>query len=135
MGIRMLHRRTAQARITARADAATAPSPSSSPVPALAADASTARIPIAPATKVRRAVKDFGRRLGTHACRPDPAQRWHHWSELARSYCALLLSLLPRPRPARTITVFVATATKRPSASAPSRALRDRPEPGPGATP
>ncbi|MFB7498072.1 hypothetical protein ACFC09_25890 [Streptomyces sp. NPDC056161] len=136
MGIRMLHRRTAQARIMARADAAVAPSPQSPPVPALAADASTARIPTAPATTVRNAVSDLGRRLGGHASRPDPARRWRHWNELARSYLALLLTLLPRPRPrpSRTITVFVATLTERPSGSAAHRPHRDRPEPGPDAT-
>ncbi|MFE7977587.1 hypothetical protein [Streptomyces shenzhenensis] len=135
MGIRMLHRRTAQAWITARADTAAAPSMPPPQVPALAADASTARIPTAPATTVRKAVTDLGRRLGGHTPRPDPTPRWHHWTELARSYLALFLTLLPRPRPPRTITVFVATVTERPAGSAPPRPLRNRREPGPDATP
>ncbi|MFJ8789613.1 hypothetical protein [Streptomyces sp. NPDC102462] len=139
MGIRMLHRRTAQAWITARADTATAPSLPPPQVPALAADASTARIPTAPATTARKAVTDIGRRLGGHTPRRDPTPRWRHRTELARSYLALLLTLLPRPRPRppRTITVFVATVTERRAGSAPPRPLRDRqgPESGPDATP
>lgn len=137
MGIRMLHRRTAQAWITARADTATAPSLPPPQVPALAADASTARIPTAPATTARKAVAGIGRRLGGHTPRRDPTPRWRHRTELARSYLALLLTLLPRPRPPRTITVFVATVTERRAGSAPPRPLRDRqgPEPGPDATP
>ncbi|GGJ25946.1 hypothetical protein [Streptomyces brasiliensis] len=136
MGIRMLHHRTAPARTTAAADAATAAPLSSSPlVPALAADASTARIPTGPATTVRTTVAGLGRRLTGHVTRPGLARAYRHWSELGRSYLALLLTLVPRSRPQRTITVFAVTLTERPDGSARPRPGRDEQKPEPGATP
>ncbi|MEU6178035.1 hypothetical protein [Streptomyces coeruleorubidus] len=66
------------------------------------------------------------------ACRP--------WTDLARSYLTLVLTLLPRPRPAHTtITVYIATTeplSERPAGSAPRhRRDQDRPGPGPGTGP
>ncbi|MFF3463016.1 hypothetical protein ACWCQN_10130 [Streptomyces sp. NPDC001984] len=135
MGIRMLHHRTAQARTTAPADTAAAPSLSSPLVPALAADASTARIPTDPATTVRTTMAGLGRRLTGHVTRPGLARAYRHWAELGRSYLALLLTLVPRSRPQRTITVFTVTLTERPDGSARPRPGRYGQGPGPGATP
>ncbi|MFJ3301660.1 hypothetical protein ACIPSA_00810 [Streptomyces sp. NPDC086549] len=135
MGIRMLHRRTAQARTTAQADTAAAPSMPPSRIPALAADASTARIPTDLTTAVRKAAANLRRRLTTRAFGADRALAWRHWADLGRGYLALLLTLLPRPRPPRRMTVFVAPLTERPYGSAPHGLGRERQEPGPDARP
>lgn len=127
MGIRTLHRRTVQARTAARTDATAAPSMPPSWVQALAADASTARIPVGPAAAVRGTAGRLRHRLATRA---DRTLAWRQWADLCRGYLALLLALIPRKRPARRMTVFVAPLTERPYGSAPS--LRT---PGPDATP
>ncbi|MFI7497142.1 hypothetical protein ACIBVL_01290 [Streptomyces sp. NPDC049687] len=127
MGIRMYHRRTATARVhvTATADTQGAPeaAPAPRPLPALAPDAATLRIPGTPATALRaaaarlklRALARFVPRGGT----------WRRWAEQARSCLALALGALGRlrgPRPARRrITVFVVRAkslSERPDGSA-----------------
>ncbi|WP_208615714.1 hypothetical protein [Streptomyces cellostaticus] len=144
MGIRMLHRRTPEARngAPARADTASAQATPASPVPPFAADASTARIPVDLATTARRTAADLRRRLAARAARTDgTAPGWRVRADLARGYLALLLTLIPRARPRRTLTVFVAPAlvapvTEPPAGPGPHRPPhRDRPEPGPGATP
>ncbi|EST22921.1 hypothetical protein M878_34180 [Streptomyces roseochromogenus subsp. oscitans DS 12.976] len=141
----MLHRRTPEADTRAWADTASAQAMPASPVPALTADASTARIPTGLAAAVRRAVTDLrhGRAGGTaHAGRtPD----WRQWTDLARGYLALALTAIPRSRPRPTLTVFVASLTERPAAPGPHRPPHrdhpdhrdspDRSEPGPDATP
>lgn len=101
MGIRMLSRRTA---------------PAQPPPPPHALRASTARIPVGPVTALRHAAVDLRRRVAvdwerrkTAALGPRDAPAWRLWADLARSYLALCLTLLPRAqRPARTLTVFVA---------------------------
>ncbi|MDQ0990299.1 hypothetical protein [Streptomyces sp. V3I7] len=130
MGIRMLHRRTAHPWTTAWADAAAAPSMRPPLVLALAADASTARIPTDLAAVMRTAVTDLRRRFRRRLRRPGPAAAWRQWADLLRGYLALLLTLLPRPRPSRTVTVFVATLTERPGSAAQRRARRRRPDAG-----
>ncbi|MFI5682694.1 hypothetical protein [Streptomyces sp. NPDC051636] len=134
MGIRTLHSRTAHAWPTAQAGADAAPGTPPPPVPAFAAGASTARIPTAPATVVRRTAADLGRRLTGRLSRAGKATVWRSWADLGRGYLALLSARLPRTRPAHTMTVFVATLTERPTGSAGHRPLRDRWKPGPGAT-
>ncbi|MFF8730728.1 hypothetical protein ACF073_30255 [Streptomyces sp. NPDC015171] len=125
MGIRMLHRRTPEALTGVWAPTASTQAVPAAPVPALAADASTARIPADPATTVRRAVKDLRRRLaGRPAARPD----WRQWTDLARGYLALTLALIPRTRPRQTLTVFVASLTERPGAPGPHRPPRRDPQ-------
>ncbi|MFF7975413.1 hypothetical protein [Streptomyces sp. NPDC007905] len=132
MGIRTLHRRTAQGT-PVRADTASVQATPASPVPALAVDASTARIPADLAATVRRAVADLRRRL---AAAPRPAPDWRARADLARGYLALLLTLIPRARPRRTLTVFVASVTEPRTGPGPHRPpLRDRPERGPDDTP
>ena len=106
MGIRMLHRRAAPPR-----SGADGPRPEAScSVPVFAAAASTARFPTPFTTVLRSAVTGRqwlpGRADGARA--GLPALPWRLWAELARSYVALALTLLPRPRPVRTVTVFVA---------------------------
>ncbi|MER6269864.1 hypothetical protein [Streptomyces sp900105755] len=125
MGIRMVHRRTPQSRPPAKARSASASAQvtASPSTPALAAGASSARIPVDLAVTVRRAATRLRRRL---RARPDLRQ----WLDLARSYLALLLAALPSPRRPRTMTVFVASLTERPGHSA----ARRRP-PEPDATP
>ncbi|MFG2355779.1 hypothetical protein [Streptomyces sp. NPDC048521] len=143
MGIRMLHRRTPEAVTRAWADTASAQAMPASPVPALAADASTARIPADLAATARRTATGFRRRLAGLTARADHAPDWRPWADLARGYLALALTLIPRSRrPRPTLTVFVASLTERPAAAGPHRpSHRDspqpqgRPEPGPDATP
>lgn len=115
MGIRMLHRRTPQATAGAWADTASAQAMPAAPVPALAADASTARIPADPAAAVRRVTGHLRRRLARH---PVPTPDWRQWADVARSYLTLALTAIPRPSPRRrpTLTVFVAPLTERPAA-------------------
>ncbi|MFF3497495.1 hypothetical protein [Streptomyces sp. NPDC003247] len=102
MGIRMLHRRTAPARVhaTATADQPVRPdaAPAGRPLPAHARGAATPRVPGTPLTAVRAAAARLGRLA--------PLSR----IEVAHGYLALALSVLgrlPRPRAARRITVSV----------------------------
>ncbi|WP_202515770.1 MULTISPECIES: hypothetical protein [unclassified Streptomyces] len=125
MGIRMLHRRTPEAVTGVRAVTASAQAMPAAPVPALAADASTARIPADPATTVRDVAKSIRRRL---AGRPDRLPDWRQWADLARGYLALTLTLVPRSRPRPTLTVFVASLTERPAAPGPHRPPRRDPQ-------
>ncbi|WP_225822524.1 hypothetical protein [Streptomyces naphthomycinicus] len=118
MGIRMLHHRTPEAATGVWADTASAQAMPAAPVPAFAADASTARIPADLATTVRTVTEDLRRGL---AGRPDPLPDWRQWTDLARGYLALTLAVLPRSRPRPTLTVFVASLTERPAAPAPHR--------------
>ncbi|MER7562622.1 hypothetical protein ABTZ93_06590 [Streptomyces sp. NPDC097941] len=130
MGIRMLHRRAGPGRTQAQAHADRAPSGRRSPVPVHATAASTARIPFDLATLLRRT---RGRvRLTTlrHAATERDAALW---AELALSYLALALTLLPRSRPMPTMTVFIA-AVDAVSERAGDRPLPGRRAPGPGAT-
>lgn len=130
MGIRMLHRRTPEAVTRVWADTASAQALPASPVPALAADASTARIPADPATTVRRAARNVRRGLKDRTARTGAAARagrapdWRQWADLARGYLALTLTLIPRSRPRPTLTVFVAPLAERP-------ARHDPRDPGP----
>ncbi|WP_181140440.1 hypothetical protein [Streptomyces sp. Ru62] len=118
MGIRMLHRRTPEASAGVWADTASTQAVPAAPVPALAADASTARIPADLATTVRNLPEDLRRRVAGRAARtPD----WRQWADLARGYAALVLTLIPRSRPRPTLTVFVASVTERPAAPGPHR--------------
>ncbi|MFK4147503.1 hypothetical protein [Streptomyces sp. NPDC004065] len=107
MGIRMLNHRPAVSP-TAVGAAPAAPPP---PVPALAAGASTARIPADLATAVRRVASGLRGRLVRGAAGPGETPPWCLWADLARGYLALLVARLPRPAPAPTVTVFVATAS------------------------
>ncbi|MEU2436335.1 hypothetical protein ABZ595_09050 [Streptomyces rubradiris] len=118
MGIRMLHRRTPEAAAGAWAGVASAQDVPATPVPALAADASTARIPADLATSVRTVTEGLGRGL---TARPARVPDWRQWSDLARGYLALALALLPRARPRTKLTVFVAPLTGRPAAPGPHR--------------
>ncbi|MEV6837341.1 hypothetical protein AB0N17_23045 [Streptomyces sp. NPDC051133] len=141
MGIRTLHRRTPEADTRAWADTASAQALPASPVPALAADASTARIPADVTDTVRRAAKDLRRTLAGQTTRTGRTPGWCQWADLARGYLALALTLLPSARPRPTLTIFVASLTERPAAPAagpqPHReprdpqAPQDRPRPGP----
>ncbi|MGW3204998.1 hypothetical protein [Streptomyces sp. NPDC001135] len=136
MGIRMLHRRTPEADTRAWADTASAQAMPASPVPALAADASTARIPADPAETVRGAVIRLRRGLAGLTAHADPAPDWRQWADLARGYLALALTAIPRSRPRPTLTVFVASLTERGASPGPHRSpRRDRPHPGPDARP
>ena len=118
MGIRMLHRRTAPAQ----AYAEQAPYSLRSPVPAHAAGASTARVPVGLAARLRRARAELRHPL-----------RHRVWGELALGYLALALTLLPRSRPVSTMTVFVA-AEGAVSGGAGRRPPAEHPVSGPGAT-
>jgi hypothetical protein len=119
----MLHRRTPEAHngIAAWADTASDRVTPASPVPPLAADASTARIPADPAATARRTAADLRRRLTD---RTHHAPDWRAWTDLARGYLALLLALIPKARPRRTLTVFVASFAERPAGPAPHRPPR-----------
>ncbi|MFE5187699.1 hypothetical protein [Streptomyces sp. NPDC056628] len=105
MGIRTLNRRTARA--PAHADRPEPPTPPQAP--ALAPDASTARIPAQLIGTVRRTMTAARRHL---------IRRLRAWTELARSYAALALTLIPRCRPHRRVTIFEAsTGTSTPEAA------------------
>ncbi|MEU6543452.1 hypothetical protein [Streptomyces sp. NPDC046859] len=105
MGIRTLNRRTARA--PAHADRPPPPTPPQAP--ALAPDASTARIPAELIGTVRRTVTAARRRL---------IRRLRAWTELARSYAAMARTLIPRCRPHHGVTVFEAsTGTGTPEAA------------------
>ncbi|MFI2199420.1 hypothetical protein ACH47Z_01285 [Streptomyces sp. NPDC020192] len=143
MGIRMLHRRTPEADTRACADATSAQAAvPASPVQALAADASTARVPADLAETVRATATDLRRRLAGLTARADHAPDWRQWADLARGYLALALGLIPRSRPRQTLTVFVASLTEREWPTAPDARRpahpdpQDQPEePGSDATP
>ncbi|MFJ1970653.1 hypothetical protein ACIO93_18450 [Streptomyces sp. NPDC087903] len=149
MGIRMLHRRTAQARTHAQANADATPSTPRPPVPVFAADASTARVPAGPLTAPRQAAAALRDRLARarDAVRLHAALDWRLWAELGRGCLTLALARLAplsRPRPAAGIAVFVAPGTGARAAgpvsgdsdgSAPGRPRPKRPGPGPDATP
>ncbi|MGW1588927.1 hypothetical protein [Streptomyces sp. NPDC002386] len=135
MGIRMLHRRTPEVRDGTRAEAGSAsgPATAASPVPALAAGASTARIPVDRAAAARAAAAGLLRRPRARLRRAADRRAW---ADLTRAYLALLLTAIPRTRPRRTLTVFVAALTEPPTGPGPHRPPRqDRPEPRPDATP
>ncbi|MET7457777.1 hypothetical protein ABZT03_39195 [Streptomyces sp. NPDC005574] len=110
MGIRMLHRRTAQARTHAQANADALPCTPRPPVPVLAAGASTARIPAVPLARPRQAATALRTRLAPArgAVRLHAAPDWRLWADLGRGYLTLALTRLARPRPPATVTVFVA---------------------------
>lgn len=143
MGIRMLHRRTPEAAPRVWADTASVQALPASPVPALAADASTARIPADLATTVRRAADRLRRGFAGLTARAGHVPDWRAWMDLARGYLDLALTLTPRSRrPRHTVTVFVASLTERPAAPGSPRPghrrppqSQSRPEPGPDATP
>ncbi|MEU6377933.1 hypothetical protein [Streptomyces sp. NPDC046909] len=109
MGIRTLHRQTAPAQATTDATTSTPP-PS---VPPFAATASTARIPtdhlatLTDATALATALRTRTTGLRHRLTR----RNWRLALDQARSYLALLLTVLPRSRQIRTVTVFMATAT------------------------
>ncbi|MFI6372709.1 hypothetical protein [Streptomyces sp. NPDC050546] len=143
----------------------TAPGVALPPVRVYAADSSTLRVPATLATALRRTTADlrnrlaFGRRSTGSAGLPtvlsEPgdlpggpgtpgetggATPLRAWSDRARGYLTLVLTLLPRPRPAHTtITVYIATTeplSERPDGSAPYRRHgQDRRGPEPGAAP
>ncbi|MFF7646578.1 hypothetical protein [Streptomyces canus] len=140
MGIRMLHRRAAPGRTQAPVYAGKGPSVRP-PVPARAAAASTARIPFDLARLLRgarvraagpRIPIRVGRSLRHRVVRRD-RDSVGLWAELALSYLALALTLLPRSRPMPTMTVFIATAGDTLSEPEAER-FPGRRRPGPGAT-
>ncbi|MHB9862573.1 hypothetical protein [Streptomyces sp. YIM S03343] len=146
MGIRMLHRWAVRAQATVRARirfrAAAAPTPVR---PAVAPDASTVRIPIAPAEVLSRAATDVRDRLtrrapaeGVTADEAEPPI-WRQWAEVGRNCLALARAWRPRARPVRTMTVFVAAVVTAASPPAPFSAPPGPPPgpeaPGPDATP
>ncbi|MFF5299572.1 hypothetical protein ACFY5F_09425 [Streptomyces sp. NPDC013161] len=123
MGIRTLHRRTAQVRAAGDAAAHGARRP---PVPALSAGASTARIPADLAMAVRHTAAGLRRRLtfrddtavdpreqARHpqgpAITPTGTPVWRLWVDLGRGYLDLVLTRIPRSPSAHTMTVFIAT--------------------------
>ncbi|MEV0169802.1 hypothetical protein AB0I00_01570 [Streptomyces sp. NPDC050803] len=114
MGIRMLHRRTAPAE-PAGVHPDAAPKVPLLPVPAFAAAASTARVPVDLKTALRRTVTTL------RSLRP------RLWAEAGRGYLDLVLARLPRPGHIRTVTVFISEP--------PSPAHRNGPTPEPDATP
>ncbi|MFI9546480.1 hypothetical protein ACIHAR_21590 [Streptomyces sp. NPDC052016] len=106
MGIRMLHRRTAPARVHATATAEQQVNPDATPLgrplPAFSRGAATPRVP----RTARTALREAAARLGRLA----PIAR----AEVARGYLALALDglgRLRRPRAGRRMTVFVASMT------------------------
>ncbi|MFE6827504.1 hypothetical protein [Streptomyces sp. NPDC057690] len=143
MGIRMLHRRKAHARVlaTAAADTRSGPGPASRtrPRPALAPGAAGPRIPWTPGAALRAAAARLRgpaptrfppgfpppvltRFLAGFVSRGD--SRWRLWAEALRGHLAPALGVLGRLRGRRTvrrIPLFVATAppvTERPGDSA-----------------
>ncbi|MFF7329311.1 hypothetical protein [Streptomyces sp. NPDC008150] len=113
MGIRMLHRRAAQALTRTRRDAGVLRLMPPPPVRVVADDASTARKPADMVAALRHGMTTFGGRLRRRdpvAPPPDDLARWRQWADLACGYLALVLDRLPRPRPRHTVTVFTAEA-------------------------
>ncbi|GAB7107695.1 hypothetical protein JCM4814A_60090 [Streptomyces phaeofaciens JCM 4814] len=120
MGIRMLHRRTAHARVhaTATTDTRVDPDagPAPRPLPALAPGAATPRVPRTPVTALRAALRRLRDRV---LDRLDRLTRlvhrfrdgaWRPWCETARGCLALALGTLGRlrgRRRARRISLFV----------------------------
>ncbi|MEU5769429.1 hypothetical protein [Streptomyces asoensis] len=121
MGIRMLHRRKAHARVhaTAAADPRTGPHAAHRPRPrpALAPAAATARIPRPLVTTLRAAARARLRRLSPTGLLVRTVLREggrpRRWAEAARGRRAAALSALGRlrrPRGDRRVPVFVASA-------------------------
>ncbi|MEH0469539.1 hypothetical protein QA943_11890 [Streptomyces sp. B21-097] len=135
MGIRMLHRRKAHARVHATAAAGTRAEPGTAPWrrprPALAPRAATARVPRTPAAPFLRTAARILHTAATRLRRPDPdrlvrarllplvlrtarrvdARRLRAAAAHARQVLALrVLGRLLRPRRIRRIPVLVATA-------------------------
>ncbi|MGW1779659.1 hypothetical protein ACWCQQ_11025 [Streptomyces sp. NPDC002143] len=130
MGIRMLHRRKAHARVHATATADTQVDPGAArrrrPRPALAPGAAAPRVPRTPGTVLRAAAARLRCPAALTRLLPRGAS-WRRWAEAARGFLTLavgVLGRLPRPRTARRvrrIPVFVATVaplTERPGGSA-----------------
>ncbi|MGW2049476.1 hypothetical protein ACWCPF_30470 [Streptomyces sp. NPDC001858] len=131
MGIRMLHRRKAHARVHAAATADTQVVPGAvrrrRPRPALAPGAATPRLPRSPVTVLRAVAARLRCPAALTRLLPRGDGR-RRWAEAARGFLTLavgVLGRLPRPRTTRTvrrIPVFVATVTpltERPDGSAP----------------
>ncbi|MFJ4696136.1 hypothetical protein [Streptomyces sp. NPDC088766] len=116
MGIRMLHRRKASARVHATATAGKRrvgpdATPSGRPFPALAPGAGTPRVPGTPLKALREAAVRLRRRGLALLVRPDGA--WRPGTGTVRGYLALGLAALrrlPGPRAGRRIPVFVVSA-------------------------
>ncbi|MFJ1734555.1 hypothetical protein [Streptomyces sp. NPDC088254] len=116
MGIRMLHRRTAPARVHAMAAAKPQAGPGARPrgrrpLPALAPGAARPRVPVALAAEVASVAVRLGRRgLGLLA-RVSPRRRPR--VDVIHGYVALALGALSalrgrlRPRTARRLTIFI----------------------------
>ncbi|WP_327314341.1 hypothetical protein [Streptomyces sp. NBC_01235] len=138
MGIRMLHRRRAHARVhaTATADTRLAPgtAPWRRPRPALAPGAATPRIPRAPVTALHTTVaglrRPFARLVPRFVLRFVPrGDTWRLWAETVRGCLALVLGVLGRlhrPRTARRIPVIPAVPV--PVVAATARPLSERPD-------
>lgn len=116
MGIRMLHRRKASARVHATATAEKRrvgpdTTPPGRPFPALAPGAAAPRVPGTPLKALHAAAVQLRRRALALLVRPDGT--WRLGADTARGYLALGLAALrrlPRPRAGRRITVFVVSA-------------------------
>ncbi|MFF7529856.1 hypothetical protein ACFZB2_12245 [Streptomyces bobili] len=116
MGIRLLHRRKASARVHATATAVTTAgphrTPSRRPLPALAPGAATPRVPGTPLTALREGAGRLRRRTVVLLDRRDGTVRLA--AERARDHLTLALAALRRPRwprAGRRIAVFGANAT------------------------
>ncbi|MFJ4643791.1 hypothetical protein ACIP6Q_09625 [Streptomyces bobili] len=116
MGIRLLHRRKASARVHATATAVTTAgphrTPSRRPLPALAPGAATPRVPGTPLTALREGAGLLRRRTVVLLDRRDGTVRLA--AERARDHLTLALAALRRPRwprAGRRIAVFGANAT------------------------
>ncbi|MFD7940439.1 hypothetical protein ACFV4T_39055 [Streptomyces sp. NPDC059755] len=135
MGIRMLHRRKAHARVhaTAAGDTRSRPGPASRtrPRPALAPGAADPRIPWTPGAALRAAAARLRGPAPTRVPPPVLAglvsrndSRWRLCAEAVRGHLAPALGVLGRlhgRRTVRRIPLFVATAppvTERPGGSA-----------------
>ncbi|MEV4231895.1 hypothetical protein AB0J81_33445 [Streptomyces bobili] len=136
MGIRLLHRRKASARVhaTATADTTADPdrTPTRRPLPALAPGAATPRVPGTPLTALRETAARLRRRTAPFLTRREGTRRedirqegtlghgtrlhrtLRPLAERARGHLTLALAALRRPRrqrAGRRIAVFVASAT------------------------
>ncbi|MEU1193996.1 hypothetical protein [Streptomyces sp. NPDC005859] len=131
MGIRMLHRRKAPARVHAAATADTQAGPGAAPRtrarPALALAATTSRVPGTPVTALRKAAARLRRSALTRFLAgfvPRDDSRLRLWAGAVRDHLAEArdaLGRLLRPRTARRVPLFVVTAnslTGRPDGSA-----------------
>ncbi|MBV2357635.1 hypothetical protein KUM39_25265 [Streptomyces sp. J2-1] len=130
MGIRLLNRRPAEPRHAVPLWIVPTPEPArpQTPVPAVAGNASTARIPSDLGQHLRKKLRKHLTAHTRHV--PD----WRAWPDLARGYAALLLNVMPRHRrgPRRTLTVFVARVTEPPTGRSPRPSAPQTLEPGPG---